>query len=81
VERVSGCRSRGFRAFKGIRPRLNIEFQNLGLKLLDGTSIIEGVTGRSDAALRCAAMSELRPLPLASAGRQAQRYHLRDGMP
>lgn len=56
MERVSGCRSRGFRAFKGIRPRLNIEFQNLGLKLLDGTSIIEGVTGRSDAAPRCAAL-------------------------
>ncbi|RMZ54405.1 hypothetical protein APUTEX25_001981, partial [Auxenochlorella protothecoides] len=35
-----------FRAFNSIRPRLHIEFRNLGLELHDGRTILSGVTGR-----------------------------------
>lgn len=34
-----------FRAFKAIRPKITLEFENLGLTLHDGTPILSGVSG------------------------------------
>lgn len=40
-------RSKGsFRAFSSIRPRLHVEFRELGLTLHDGRTILAGITGR-----------------------------------
>lgn len=39
-------RTQGFRAFKAIRPKLNIEFEDLGLTLYDGTPILCSVSGK-----------------------------------
>jgi ABC-type multidrug transport system ATPase subunit len=39
-------KSQAFRAFKAIRPKITIEFDNLGLTLRDGHSILSGVSGR-----------------------------------
>jgi ABC-type phosphate transport system ATPase subunit len=39
-------RSQAFRAFKAIRPKINVEFEDLGLTLHDGTAILSGVSGR-----------------------------------
>ena len=38
-------KSQAFRAFKAIRPKITIEFDNLGLTLHDGHSILSGVSG------------------------------------
>lgn len=38
--------STSFRAFKSIRPKLDLEYTNLGLTLHDGTTILSGVTGK-----------------------------------
>ena len=40
------CRAQPFRAFKGVRPRLTLQFEDVGLTLNDGRSILSGVTGR-----------------------------------
>jgi len=39
-------KSQAFRAFKAIRPKITIEFDNLGLTLRDGHSILSGVSGK-----------------------------------
>jgi ABC-type transport system involved in cytochrome bd biosynthesis fused ATPase/permease subunit len=39
-------KSHAFRAFKVIRPKINIEFEDLGLTLHDKTPILSGVSGR-----------------------------------
>ena len=43
---TSTCRQPSFQAIKAIRPRLTLDFHNLGLTLSDGSTIISGVTGR-----------------------------------
>ena len=35
-----------FRAFKAVRPRITIAFEDLGLVLHDGMTILSGVTGK-----------------------------------
>lgn len=39
-------KSQAFRAFKVIRPKITIEFENLGLTLNDGHNILSGVSGK-----------------------------------
>jgi ABC-type multidrug transport system ATPase subunit len=39
-------KSQAFRAFKAVRPKLNLEFEDLGLTLHDGLPILSGVTGK-----------------------------------
>lgn len=39
-------KSQAFRAFKVIRPKINVQFENLGLTLHDGTPILSDVSGR-----------------------------------
>ena len=39
-------KSQAFRAFKVIRPKITVEFENLGLTLRDGHSILSGVSGK-----------------------------------
>ncbi|GAB4822174.1 hypothetical protein N2152v2_009220 [Parachlorella kessleri] len=39
-------RQPSFQAIKAIRPRLTLDFHNLGLVLSDGSTILSGVTGR-----------------------------------
>ena len=44
---LSDCRWQpGLKAFRGVRPRLTLQFEGLGLRLHDGRSILAGVTGR-----------------------------------
>jgi hypothetical protein len=46
-------RQPAFQAFKSIRPRLTINFHNLGLTLSDGTTVLSGVTGRQGLTSQC----------------------------
>ena len=38
-------KTQAFRAFKTIRPKITIDFEDLGLTLHDGTPILSGVSG------------------------------------
>lgn len=39
-------KSLSFRAFKAVRPKINLEFEDLGLTLNDGVPILSGITGK-----------------------------------
>lgn len=39
-------KSHAFRAFKAVRPKINLEFEDLGLVLHDGVPILSGITGK-----------------------------------
>ena len=47
--RCGACRTQSFRAFRGVRPRLTLQFEGLGLELHDGRTILAAVTGRWEA--------------------------------